>query len=225
MKFVEKLAEVFGRGGAKFAAEVASCNEIGLVRKENQDSIYVDAERLAFCVADGMGGGQGGAEASAIAKRLFAESVSSATSYPSRIRRAYEGIVAANSEIRAAARKNGFEHMGSTIAIFLADERTGEGVIGYIGDSRVYLYRDGKLKQITRDHTLATELASQNTGSVRCDAANLERFSHVLTRALGAEAERIFSVTAAAHALYALARPAAKQRRGGEDWRASPVML
>lgn len=185
-RLLDTLSGVFGKRAAKFAAEVASCSELGLVRKENQDSIHVDAERLAFCVADGMGGGQGGGEASAIAVRHFADAIRKSNAYPSRIRRVYEEISVANSEIRAVAKAKGYEHMGTTITVMLADARTGDGVIGYVGDSRAYLYRDGKLKQLTRDHTLATELASQTGESGRV-IANLERFSHVLTRSLGSE--------------------------------------
>ena len=187
MKIFSCLSNIFFRCTAKFAARVASCCETGLVRSENQDSIYVDADKIAFCVADGMGGGQGGGEASKIAKRCFVEALEKEIAFPVRLKRVYDAMLKANSEIRCVAKDKNYSHMASTFVAFLVNAMTGEGVIGYVGDSRVYLYRDGVLKQLTRDHTLATELAQRTAEA--CNVDKLERFSHILTRALGTESD------------------------------------
>ena len=186
MKIFSRLSNKLFHRSPKFVARVASCCETGLVRSENQDSIHINVDRIAFCVADGMGGGQGGAEASEIAKNCFIEALANESHYPACIKKVYEAMLTANSEIRRVAKSKGYSHMASTFVAFLVNAMTGEGVIGYVGDSRAYLYRDGALKQLTRDHTLATELA-QRTAEIGGNVAKLERFSHILTRALGTE--------------------------------------
>jgi len=165
--------------------ESASVCDCGLVRPENQDSILVDGARGVFVVADGMGGGQGGAQASELVIEAVRREFACAGEFLDRAEAMRRAIDAANDSIREFARRAGFCHTGSTIAAFLAgDAVPGPSLVTWIGDSRVYRLRDGKLLLLTRDHTVANEFS----GRGRSDGAydRTRHYAHVLTRALGA---------------------------------------
>jgi Serine/threonine protein phosphatase len=130
-------------------------SDIGKHRSSNQDSGY--AGYRLFFVADGMGGHAGGDMASAISSQRIALSDNS-----------YEGLDQAQSElhdslIEANLMLNNtvFEHpeltgMGTTFSGLLLHEN--QAIIAHIGDSRVYLCRDGVVTQVTSDHTFVQKL-------------------------------------------------------------------
>ncbi|MCR5414917.1 MAG: protein phosphatase 2C domain-containing protein [Kiritimatiellae bacterium] len=170
--------------------DIAVKSERGLVRADNQDNLLVCRERSLFCVADGMGGGQGGAEASAIACKALDRTVKAGADFSERIRAAGASIHGANCEIREFARKARYSRMATTVTVLsIDDEPEPSAVIAYVGDSRVYRLRDGKLEPLTHDHTLAGELSRRP--SMRSMIARLGwregQLSHVLTRAVGIE--------------------------------------
>ena len=171
--------------------ECAAVSERGLVRRDNQDHFTVHPESGVFCVADGMGGGEGGAKASEIACDKMSEAAAARGDFPERIKRIAAAFRAANGEIRDFARKAGYRQMATTTTVLAVERRTGVGVIGYVGDSRVYRFRDGELTQLTHDHTLAGELSRRT--ATRALASQLDgragALSHVLTRAVGIEPE------------------------------------
>lgn len=172
----------------KLSVECASVSDRGKVRPDNQDSLLVNRGRGAFCVADGMGGGEGGAEASRIVCAKVAEAVSKRCDFVDRVSRADASVTAANTAIREYASEAGYRQMGSTVAMLLVDLEDGrQALVGTVGDSRIYRYRAGTLQQLTRDHTVAGELG-RRTGAARGLADLSGRgtaLSHVLTRAVG----------------------------------------
>ena len=170
--------------------EVASLSDVGCQRENNEDSLaYWEApddvtfERLGrlAVVADGMGGCEGGQFASRIAVETVEEIYSkSADSDPQQ--RLLAGFREAHARIQQRARENPALHgMGTTMTVC--------AVVGnhlyyaHIGDSRLYLLRAGKLRVITRDHSLVSRLVE--TGIIRAEDADNHPQKHVLTAAVG----------------------------------------
>ena len=168
--------------------DISSLSECGPVRRENQDHILVSRRGLVFCVADGMGGGEGGGTASSIVCREMNKVLAKRTDFPERVRLVDGAVCAADAEVRAFAAKAGYRQLGTTVTILVADPEDGRSAaVGNIGDSRVYRLREGELKQLTRDHTMEREILRRR--SVRQVDASVETrasmLSHVLTRAVG----------------------------------------
>lgn len=175
----------------KFAIESAHCTTTG--RRTNNEDAYLDDARLGlFAVADGMGGYEGGEVASDLAVKamrgFYARLASDDNAtWPFGLDPALgldENALAvairlADSEV--AARKTGrLASMGSTVAAVAV--RDGRAVIGHVGDSRVYLLRGGRLRQLTRDHSLYEDMRAAGM-----EVPPREQFPHanVITRALG----------------------------------------
>lgn len=160
-------------------------------RANNEDAICVQPDLGLFVVADGMGGYEGGEVASAIAVEAICELVRRNAADtdvtwpygfdPDRTFDENEIIVAtrlANDRI-VERRRGKLEQMGATVAVLrLAGDRA---VIGHVGDSRVYRLRDGRLEQLTVDHSLLAQLVAAGT---HVDPASFQ-WKHVVTRALG----------------------------------------
>jgi protein phosphatase len=124
-------------------------------------------------VADGMGGHIAGE----VASRLAINAAASAELEPD------DRVAAANRAIREeVARQPDLEGMGTTLTLV---ELEPEGVarVAHVGDSRAYLYRDGELRQLTEDHTVAAEYVA--LGHISADQADDHPQSHMLTRCLG----------------------------------------
>ena len=171
-------------GGRRFKVDVAFTSERGFVRKENQDHVIVDQKALVFCVADGMGGGEAGGEASDIVCRNVDSVLHDYAGFADRVRLVDEAIRRADGDIRSVAASAGYRQMGSTVAVLVSDGRH-IAAIGNVGDSRVYRLRAGRLQQITRDHTLAEELAQHSSRARPVADVHVLSLSHVLTRAVG----------------------------------------
>ena len=155
-------------------------SHVGKIRANNQDSGYAGTQ--LFVVADGMGGHAGGDVASAIALKRVMEADRQFAS-------AADAEFALQSALRAAntmLAETVFEHpeltgMGTTVSAIL---RSGSQVaIAHIGDSRIYLLRDGTLKQITADHTFVQRLV--DSGRITPEEAAVHPRRSVLMRVLG----------------------------------------
>lgn len=156
-----------------------SRTDIGCLRDHNEDSLIV-APPL-FAVADGMGGHAAGEIASEIAVNVLAER---APEHPDGEALA-RAVVDANREvIRASHDGRGREGMGTTMtAAMLEGERL---VIAQVGDSRAYLLHQGKLQQLTRDHSLMADMIE--AGQLTPEEARTHPQRSVITRALGSDA-------------------------------------
>ena len=176
----------------RFRTDVAFASECGLVRRENQDNVVVDPKTLVFCVADGMGGGEAGGEASASICRNVDSALHERASFADRVRLVDDAIHRADGEIRAVSATAGYRQMGSTVAVLVSDGKR-IAAVGNVGDSRVYRLRDGKLCQLTKDHTLMAEILSHRLPQGAKPLADVRALalSHVLTRAVGVGQERL----------------------------------
>ncbi len=158
-----------------------SATDVGRVRTVNQDSKLI-TDRI-YAVADGMGGHQGGEVASAIAIEILQESVIEPT-----VDSLLEAAHAANEAVLdKASQSPDLRGMGTTLcAITLIEaEDDQDDEIGWVnvGDSRIYLFRDGTLLQLTTDHSLVEDLRRDGQLSVEEAAVHPQR--NILTRALG----------------------------------------
>ncbi|PJJ73737.1 protein phosphatase [Diaminobutyricimonas aerilata] len=158
----------------------AAASHVGKIRSNNQDSGY--AGRHLFVVADGMGGHAGGDVASAIAIKRISEIDHEYPSAPDAEFALQSALIAANQLLAETV----FEHpeltgMGTTVSGIL---RVGNRLaLAHIGDSRIYLFRDGELKQITADHTFVQRLV--DSGRITPEEAAVHPRRSVLMRVLG----------------------------------------
>ena len=155
-----------------------SRTDIGCLRDHNEDSLVVTPP--LFAVADGMGGHAAGEVASEIAVRVLSEQ---APEHPdgAALGRAIEE--ANRAIIQAAHEGRGRQGMGTTMtAAMLEGERL---VIAQVGDSRAYLLHQGKLQQLTRDHSLMADMIE--AGQLTLEEARTHPQRSVITRALGSD--------------------------------------
>jgi serine/threonine protein phosphatase PrpC len=158
----------------------AAASHVGKIRSNNQDSGY--SGRQLFMVADGMGGHAGGDVASAIATKRIIEADQRYQTPQDAEFALQAALIAANSQLAETV----FEHteltgMGTTVSALVVLE--GEVAIAHIGDSRVYLFRDGELSQITIDHTFVQRLV--DSGRITEQEAMVHPRRSVLMRVLG----------------------------------------
>ncbi|MCU1437389.1 MAG: protein phosphatase [Naasia sp.] len=159
----------------------AAVSHVGKVRSNNQDSGF--AGQQLYVVADGMGGHAGGDVASAIAVNRIAETDGARFDSPQDAEFALQSALVAANQLLA---ETVFEHpeltgMGTTVSAMI---RVGDSIaIAHIGDSRIYLLRDGELSQITTDHTFVQRLV--DSGRITPEEALVHPRRSVLMRVLG----------------------------------------
>jgi serine/threonine protein phosphatase PrpC len=156
---------------------------VGCVRKINEDACIERTEMGLWAVADGMGGHMAGD----VASRTVVDALSTllpADDLGDLIERVKTCLQEANLHLLEMAEKYGEgQIMGSTVVVLLAMGRHCAAV--WLGDSRLYRYRDGVLSQLTRDHSLEAELSLMGVGEREGQSDN--ETGGILTRALGAE--------------------------------------
>lgn len=169
--------------------KVCGGTHIGLVRENNQDAFACDMldETAQYAVVcDGMGGANGGNIASQIAVDIISE----------RIRKSYPPTGEANwaehmlASAMAAANAAVFDRslkqpelsgMGTTVVAAITCGKT--AYISHVGDSRLYLFRQGNVRQITRDHSVVQNMIE--SGQITEEQAKSHPRRHFITRALG----------------------------------------
>jgi protein phosphatase len=161
----------------------AAATDIGLVRETNQDAIFID-DSLAV-VADGMGGHAAGEVASA----MTIENVHEGFLTDQTVEGLLHAIESANAAVLREARDNPNRFgMGTTIvAVGLTRDKLGvvSPTLFHVGDSRVYQLRDGALRQLTEDHSVAEEWVRM--GRLTPEEALNHPRRHQLTRGVGVE--------------------------------------
>ncbi|MCW2163012.1 protein phosphatase [Microbacterium hydrothermale] len=163
-----------------FQGSSAAISHTGKVRSNNQDSGYAGSN--LFVVADGMGGHAGGDVASSLAIHRLTE-LDQPFATPAQAEHAIRDALAdtAAELIDTVARRPELAGMGTTVsALVMVDDYA---VIGHIGDSRIYLYRDDTLTQITADHTFVQRLV--DSGRITPEEARYHPRRSVLMRVLG----------------------------------------
>lgn len=177
------------------AIEFASVSDKGRKRPHNEDSSVTDTGVGLALVADGMGGYKAGEVASAIAAKSVLDGMRENDGKPRARRAGPEGqassaeallirecIQAANRHIFDTAHSIPQCHgMGTTIVAALFSD--GRVTLAHVGDSRIYRFRDGELKQVTNDHSLVQELIDR--GFFTPEEAQANTPKNLVTRALG----------------------------------------
>jgi protein phosphatase len=162
-----------------------------MIRSGNEDSYFAEAnrERGLFVVADGMGGHAAGEVASEMAVQIVARELTGAvnqTSVSEIADKLAQALKRANVAIYertiAEVDKQG---MGTTASVLMLS--AGRYLIGQVGDSRVYLLRDGALTQLTKDHSYVQEQV--DAGFLTPEQARYHPYSNVITRCVGASAD------------------------------------
>ena len=178
----------------------AAKSDVGMKRDNNEDNLLVFPEQNCFAVFDGMGGHAAGEVASAIAANEVKEFFSftgkdeeatwpfkgdRSKSYDEN--RCVTAIKLANARIIEASEQDGAKkNMGTTAALVHFVERNGQGpkaLVAHVGDSRVYLFRQGQLQRITIDHSLVEEYL--RLGKITQEEAKNFPQKNIILRALG----------------------------------------
>lgn len=147
-------------------------SDIGLVREANEDSLL--AEPPVFAVADGMGGHRGGEVASALALETLRQVRGPLAD---QVREANRVVFERSLSDRALS------GMGTTLTAAVAEETRVR--LAHVGDSRAYLWRDGRLRRLTEDHTLVNQMVKE--GKITEQEATVHPQRSILTRALGVD--------------------------------------
>jgi len=155
--------------------EFGHLSHAGLRRQLNEDTYYGDGELGLWLVADGMGGHACGEVASALARETIVREIRNGAPLVQAIRTADEEI------IRTSRRRNDSLPMGTTVVAARVQGNRFE--VAWVGDSRAYLWRDGKPGQLSQDHSYVQELIAQ--GSLTTEQARAHPHRNVVTQALG----------------------------------------
>ena len=156
----------------------------GLRRELNEDTYHADGELGLWLVADGMGGHEYGEVASALARETIVREIRDGTPLEQSIRIADEEI------IRVSRRRHDALPMGTTVVA--ARVRGNRFEVAWVGDSRVYLWRDGQLAQLSQDHSYVQELIAN--GAITHEQARSHPHRNVVTQALGVTDPRNLNV-------------------------------
>lgn len=161
----------------------------GKKRDRNEDSLFVMPQENIYIVADGVGGQNSGELASSMAVKSIAEYIKAKPLHGIRDEEELKDyfldcIKNANKTIYQAAQLSE-QNAGMATTIVLLHLAAGNAYIVNVGDSRAYICRDGRISQITEDHTYVNELVKG--GSITKAQAEFHPQKNMITRALGGE--------------------------------------
>jgi serine/threonine protein phosphatase PrpC len=171
--------------GALTALEIRSSGktDVGLLREENQDCIFTDQGQGLYIVLDGMGGHQGGATASHVAREIMVNTIAQGRSPRPPGKLLGEACKAGGAEVHARAKADRDLHGMGTTVVALVMPRPNQALIAHVGDSRAYLLRKRRLRRLTADHTVVAELVT--AGKLTPEQAIDHPHASVLSRNLG----------------------------------------
>ena len=162
-------------------AKIFQATHVGNVRLNNEDALIV-IEPDTFVVADGMGG----ASAGEVASQMLTDTVKNFLANnpkPWDEKILAQSIYSANTKILNAARQNeNYRGMGTTATILSLDGY--HAYFAHVGDSRLYLLRNGNFRQMTEDHSYVETLVRR--GELTEEEARVHPMKNVLTQAVGA---------------------------------------
>ena len=155
--------------------------DVGKVRANNQDAPIVSEKLRLYGVADGMGGHKGGEVASTSARDDLLRELEGKTPSVAALTGAIEEV---NRQIyHQQEHDDALTGMGTTLSVlWMSDNFV---YIGHVGDSRVYLLRDGEFKQMTLDHSLVEQLVRE--GVLTEEEAQNHPMRNIITRAIGTD--------------------------------------
>lgn len=161
-------------------------SDVGLKRSNNEDALVLKTELGLWSVADGMGG----AAAGELASQIFAEtaldvfSKGKGQSEQETFALVQKTFRLANEGIRRHVKENQHHQgMGCTAELITFHDQT--YILGHVGDSRTYLFRQGKLRQLTRDHSVVQDQIDQ--GLITPVEARTHLMRNVILRAVGVD--------------------------------------
>jgi protein phosphatase len=164
-------------------------SDVGRKRDHNEDNFLVRTEVGLFAVADGMGGHQAGERASRMALDTLASVLQAPAEGADRndvlssLRLATQAAGAAIFD--AAQADPSLQGMGTTLTSLWFHH--GRAYLAHVGDSRAYLFRDGRVQQLSDDHSWVSEQV--RAGMMTEDEAKESKFRHIITRSVGFERE------------------------------------
>ena len=162
-----------------FTLRVTSRTDTGLVRRNNQDAVILSPALVG--IADGMGGHRCGEIASAGARDGLLRAVENREPSEKALEEAFEEVNLALWNRQSEEEE--LAGMGTTLTVlWQAGTRM---LIGHVGDSRAYLLRDGRLRQITRDHSMVADMVRR--GLLTEEQAATHPMRNYITRAVGTE--------------------------------------
>jgi serine/threonine protein phosphatase PrpC len=178
-------------------------SDVGLTRAHNEDYFEIDPQHRLYVVADGMGGHSHGEVASQLAvtaiREFIAKSADRDTTWPfgmesdlahhsnllkMAVRTAHDNV------LRAISKDGSLYGMGTTVVGLLLSGSS--AAVAHVGDSRAYRLRDGRLEQLTQDHTWVNEQVV--AGFLSREQARTHPLKNVVTRALGGESDVLVDV-------------------------------
>ncbi len=175
--------------------EAYAVSDTGPVRENNEDYWLVDVDGGLFIVADGMGGHAAGEVASRIAVKtvqdiILGEDDPEETILQSMVEDPHDtlrerlryAMNQSGQHIRQAVAENpSYADMGTTLVVLLIEE--GQAHLAHVGDSRAYLWRDDRLRRLTRDHTVVQQ--EVDAGRLTPELARVVPHKNILTRSVG----------------------------------------
>jgi serine/threonine protein phosphatase PrpC len=165
--------------------ECASRTHVGLRRKINEDSLFVDSEHGLWAVADGMGGHEAGEIASTMVTDAL-RCLPPIDDIEERTAAAIDALRRVNGDLIGLARANGdanAKSIGTTVVgLAIAD---GSFCCFWMGDSRVYRLRGSELTRVTRDHSLVQNLV--DAGMLTAEQAETHENANLITKAVGVD--------------------------------------
>ncbi len=166
--------------------EIVGLTDMGLRRSNNEDAFIVLQDKWVTAVADGMGGAAAGEVASKIFVTVVRESFADAavSSEEAAYQLVQQVFSAANERIIEHVAKNPADAgMGCTAELLTFVD--GRYIIGHVGDSRIYLFRNGNLRQLTRDHSLVQ--MHLDGGMITAEEARVHPKKNIVLRVVGME--------------------------------------
>ena len=169
-----------------FKIQSFGMTDIGLKRQKNQDNFLVDDSARLYIVADGMGGHLGGETASKVAVEEIRKYIIKSMIPESPTNKIENAVKYANARVHKLSRqKVELSGMGTTVSsLFIRDN---SAYIAQVGDSRVYLFRDGNIWQLTQDHSLVQE--KFRSGLITREEIKKDKMKNIITRSVGFEAD------------------------------------
>lgn len=188
--------------------KTAVCSSAGIKRQINQDNFYVNgftnakskacimktfwasSSEKTLCICDGMGGEDCGE----IASLLSVETLDSCIKKNGNMEDEFERYIqaftlSANRTLCDYMRSNGIDSMGSTFALMCVSPKSGKAMAANVGDSKVYMYRDGLLSKLSVDHNEAQRLVELEMLSEEKALTNTKKST--LTQHLGIPPEKM----------------------------------
>lgn len=158
-------------------------SDIGCVRAHNEDRLLVVENAQVYAVADGMGGQAAGEVASCMLVEVLQSDLSAGGLTEVDLSRS---VLHANEKILASAAAHPqYQGMGTTATVLHIE--SGQALWAHVGDSRLYLYRQGALQQVTEDHSYVESLVRE--GKLTEEEARSHPQKNMLLRAVGVEKE------------------------------------